>query len=350
MTEDEKKSIESKKKDKPKRPSRGIGGTLSFLMSLAALSISATIGYELLYKQPELLSGELPQTTRRLTSTIDKLKVRGAEDRQQIDHLKENQKILTEAIRKASQHLSKSRVNWVMAESEQLMIIANQRLQLAGDIDTAATALEIADQRLRDLADPDLTPVRKILVKEIQTLKSAERADIAGIALRLSALADSVESLPLSLEFQQLTKLQKQKQVEKLTKQEKAQGTVRNQPKGFFSELWEDIMSVISIRTNVESYKPLLPPEQQYFLRENLRLLILGAQQAALRADHNTYRSNLKSARRWAREYFDTRSQPLSHMIKELDTLGKATLATAKPNISGSLKEIRKVSRKKAGL
>ncbi len=159
-----------------------------------------------------------------------------------------------------------------------------------------------------------------------------------------------MESLPLSLEFQQLTKLRKKKQAEKPTKQEQAQGTVRNKPKGFFGELWGDIMSAISIRTNVESYKPLLPPEQQYFLRENLRLMILGAQQAALRADHNTYRNNLKSAKRWAREYFDTRSKPLSHLINELGALGKATLATAKPNISGSLKEIRKVSRKKAGL
>lgn len=350
MTENEKKSIESKKEDKPKRQSRSIGGTLSFLMSLTAISISAFIGYELLYKQPDLLTGDLPQTTRRLTSTVGQLKKHSASNRSDIDNLKEKQETLTEAIRKASQHLSKSRVSWVMAESEQLMIVANQRLQLAGDMDTAATALEIADQRLRDLADPDLTPVRKILAKEIQTLKSIKRADIAGIALRLAALADSVDSLPLSLEFQQLTKLREKKQAEKQTKQEQAQVTVRNKPKGFFRELWDDIMSVISIRTNVESYKPLLPPEQQYFLRENLRLLILGAQQAALRADHNTYRSNLKSAKRWAREYFDTRSKPLSHLINELGVLGKATLATAKPNISGSLKEIRKVSRKKAGL
>lgn len=343
MSEDKKKSIEPKKEDKPKRQTRGFGGRLSFLMSLAALSISTYIGYN-------LLTSDLPQTARQLTSTVDRLKERETSNRHEIDQLKEKQKILTEAIRKSSQHLSQSRVDWVMAESEQLMIIANQRLQLADDIDTAATALEIADQLLRDLADPDLTPVRKILATEIQTLKSTERVDIAGIALRLSALADAIESLPLSLEFQQLNKQQKQKQLAKKPNQDKTRDTVPNKPKGFFRELWGDIMSVMSIRTNVESYKPLLPPEQQYFLRENLRLLILGAQQAALRADHNTYRNNLKSARRWAREYFDTRAQSLSHLIKELDALSKARLATAQPNISASLKELRKVSRKRAGL
>lgn len=343
MTEDEKKTIELKKEDTPKRQARSAGNTLSLLMSLTALSISAYIGYQ-------LLTSELPQTTLQLTSTVDSLKQRNAGNRVDIDQLKENQQTLTEAIRKASQHLSLSRVSWVMAESEQLMIIANQRLQLSGDIATATTALEIADQRLRDLADPDLTPVRKILAKEIQQLKSTERVDIAGIALRLSALADVIESLPLSLEFQQLNKQLKQQQSAKKAGQEKPQAVKKPKPEGFFRELWGDIMGVISIRTNVESYKPLLPPEQQYFLRENLRLMILGAQQAALRADRNTYRHNLQSAKRWAREYFDTRSKSLSHLVNELDALGKARLATKQPNISGSLKALRKVSRKRAGL
>jgi len=350
MTEDEKKSVEPKKEVKPKSRKRGSSGRLSLLISLAALSVSAYIGFELLYRQQDLLTGDLPQTVRRLALTVDELKQNDTSNRTDIDQLLEKQETLTEAIRKTSLHLSESRVSWVIAESEQLMIIANQRLQLAGDMDTAAIALEIADQRLRDLSDPDLTPVRKILAKEIQALKSTERADIAGITLRLSALADSVGSLPLSLEFQQLTKLREEKQAEKPAKQEPVQGKKQNESKGFFVELWRDIMSVISIRTNIESYKPLLPPEQQYFLRENLRLMILGAQQAALRADHNTYRNNLKSASRWALEYFDTRSQPLSQLIKEMGSLSKATLATAQPNISASLKELRKISRKKAGL
>lgn len=338
MTEDEKKSITSDKKDPPKDKSHRSGGTFTLLLSLTALSVSAYIGYE-------FLTGELSQTTQQLTLTVSELKQRARSSRDEIDKLQEKQKTLTEAIRKASQHLSSSRVSWVMAETEQLMIIANQRLQLAGDLDTATIALEIADQRLRDLSDPDLTPVRKILAKEIQTLKSTERIDIAGIALRLSALADIIETLPLSLEFQQFNKQQK------LLKEKPAQKVAPPpKPKGFFRELWADIMSVISIRTNVESYKPLLPPEKQYFLRENLRLMILGAQQAALRADRNVYRHNLKSAKRWAQEYFDIRSKPLMHLMKEMDDLSKAKLATVQPNISASLKALRKVSRKRAGL
>jgi uncharacterized protein HemX len=350
MSQEENKPAPEKIEQKPKRPRGSFSARFSLLISLLALAASGYLGYELLYKQQDLLTSDVASSTRQLRADVEKLKEMSNTSQYDINRLKEDQKTLTEAMRQTSQHLGKSRVDWVMAETEQLMIIANQRVQLAGDLDTAAVALEIADQRLRDLADPDLTPVRKILAKEIQSLKSAERADITGIALRLSTLSDSISSLPLSLEFQQ-TIQSKPASTEEKTKEQKAAPAVTPKPKpGFFAELWADIMSVISIRTNVESYKPLLPPEKQYYLRENLRLLILGAQQAALRADANTYSSNLKLAKKWALEYFDTRSQAVAQLISEIDALSKASLASAKPGISESLNALRAVSRKKAGL
>jgi len=355
MSPEEKNPPQDKIEQKRERPRGSFSARFSLLISLAALGASAYLGYELLYKQQDLLTSDVPGSTRQLRTDVEKLKELGNTSKYDINRLKEDQKTLTEAMRQTSQHLGKSRVDWVMAETEQLMIIANQRLQLAGDLDTAAMALEIADQRLRDLADPDLTPVRKILAKEIQSLKAAERADITGIALRLSNLSDQVSSLPLSLEFQQTIKStpppKGEKAKDEKTKEENATRVPERQQKpGFFAELWSDIMSVMSIRTNVESYKPLLPPEQQYYLRENLRLMILGAQQAALRADHQTYNNNLKLAKQWALEYFDTRSQAVSQMIGEIDALSGTNLASGKPKISASLNALRAVSRKKAGL
>lgn len=318
---------------------RGLG----LLMSLAAFTISAYLVYALYYQQPDILNGELVRSTRDVRADLDRLKQNNASHNQQIEKLKESQQTLIEAMSKTRQALGRNRVDWILAETEQLMIIANQRVQLAGDLDTAATALEIANQRLRDLADPGLLPVRKLLAGEILALKSAERADIAGVALRLSTLADSVGTLPLSLEFQ------KRSQTAPLPKttQDKQNSTTKS--KGFIKEFWDDVMGVISIRTNVDSYKPLLPPEQQYFLRENLRLMILGAQQAALHADHQTYRNNLITAKRWADEYFDNRSQALTHLSKELDSLSKMALKKPPPKINGSLGALRKIIRKKAG-
>jgi uncharacterized protein HemX len=309
----------------------------ALLFSLIALGGSAYLGWFLLAEQRDVFQAALPDTVEQLRTEVDTLRQSARTMRYDLDRLRENQETLTGAMRSATQHLSTTRVDWIMSEVEQLLLVANQRVQLAGDLDTAATALDIADQRLRDLSDPDLTPVRKQLAKEIDLLKSAQRADLTGIALRLGNLIDKVEALPLSLEFQ-------------LAETAAASAPApQKETKGFFSEVWADIRSLISIRTNVETYKPLLPPERQYFLRENLRLVLAGAQQAALRGDSTTFKANLRRAQEWMTRYFDAANPNIRQAVADLNELAKSSLDTERPVISGSLKSLRDVMRKKRG-
>lgn len=64
---------------------------------------------------------------------------------------------LTNLIRN-KQHL---RNDWLMAEAEYLVQLANHRLLLEKDVATAAVALKAADARLAEVADPALLHVRK---------------------------------------------------------------------------------------------------------------------------------------------------------------------------------------------
>src|SRR5690606_18770974 len=50
--------------------------------------------------------------------------------------------------------------DWALAEVENLLIIATQRLTLARDVDVAIAAMGAADERLAGLDDPALTDVR----------------------------------------------------------------------------------------------------------------------------------------------------------------------------------------------
>ena len=57
----------------------------------------------------------------------------------------------------------KVRAAWLLAEAEHYMRIANAQLGLAGDVDVAQTSLGLADDTLRELNEPRLIPVRKLL-------------------------------------------------------------------------------------------------------------------------------------------------------------------------------------------
>ena len=93
------------------------------------------------------------------------------------------------------------------------------------------------------------------------------------------------------------------------------------------------------LRTDVEVQKPLLPPEQRYFLRENLRLMLYGAQNALLQGSVTTYQQNVKSAARWVREYFDTTTQVVSATLAEIvgGVLTVSVSGTVTSGFAGSL-------------
>ena len=188
-----------------------------------------------------------------------------------------------------------------------------------------------------------MLPVRKELAREIAMLDALEKIDVNGIALRLGTLADGVDRLPLALDVRW--------QKDKPGAAREAQDSKGNDKPEIESgwrkaarNLWADLLNLVRLRTDVEVQKPLLPPEQRYFLRENLRLMLYGAQNALLQGGVTTYQQNVKSAARWVREYFDTNTQVVSATLAELDKLAAVKLAAELPDISASLEARRRVS------
>lgn len=322
--------------------SRGISitGVLALLVSLASLSATAYLWYQLTIRNAGLLTESIPGQVTSLRDQLNALADADKQDKQAIEDLAKTQKVLEEATRKAYADISRKRNDWAISEIEQLLIIANQRLQLAQDYETSVIALQAADHRLHALADPALMPVRKLLATEINKLQSSERTDISGLSLRLSGLIDSVESLPVSLQF-----TYKPAEPTKTPGSEnKPSDQQKNEKSGFWSEFLHDVKGLVQTHRNVESYKPLLMPQQQYFLRENLKLLLLGAQQALLRNDNDVYLRNLKSANQWVNHYFDTNTQAIRHLKDELDAMSATKLIHKTPDISGSLTLLRKLT------
>src|SRR5207342_1659331 len=81
----------------------------------------------------------------------------------------QNQQVALESL---YQELSRNRDDWSLAEIEQIVLIASQQLQLAGDVRAALLALQTADSRLQRLDKPQLIPLRKVIAKDIERLKA----------------------------------------------------------------------------------------------------------------------------------------------------------------------------------
>jgi uroporphyrin-3 C-methyltransferase len=226
------------------------------------------------------------------------------------------------------QELSRSRDEWVLAEIEQVLTIASQQLQLAGNVQVALAALQTADARLARPGRPQFLPLRKVFARDIERLKTAPSLDVPGLVVKLDQLIAAVDSLPLMQDARP--------QATAVTKRE-SDGLWER----LVAELLGELKQLVRIQ-NVENADPaLLSPPQAFFLRENLKLRLLNARLALLARDETAYRGDVKVAASWLERYFDTRSQAAAATVVTLKQLGSGTAGASFPTIGESLAAVR---------
>lgn len=222
---------------------------------------------------------------------------------------------------------------WQLAEIEHLLLIANDRLQLARDVPGAGLALRLADTRLARLSDPRWLPVRAALSAEIARLDALPKLDLPALALQLGSLTEQVETLPI---------------------RESGRGIFRAQPaparigddgtpwhQKLLAAVSDAIGSLVTVRRDVERREPLLPPDQEFYLRQNLRMQLESARLAALQQDPASYQLALRQAQSWLQTYFDAERAGPKAVLEKLRAVENQPLTVDFPDISGSLRALR---------
>src|SRR5439155_23186720 len=92
------------------------------------------------------------------------------------------------------------RDEWQLAEIEQVLAIAQQQLQLAGNVRAALLALQLAEARLARADRPQFVPIRRALARDIERLKTLPTLDLPGMSMRIDTLVAQVDSLPLAFD------------------------------------------------------------------------------------------------------------------------------------------------------
>jgi uroporphyrin-3 C-methyltransferase len=239
----------------------------------------------------------------------------------------QNQQIALEAL---YQDLSRNRDEWAYAEIEHSLLIANQQLQLAGNVKAALIALQNADMRLQRMERPQLTALRKTINRDIERLKALPYIDTVGISVRLDNLIAAVDTLPLAMEVR--------------PQPDQAEAAAKdggNAWPRFWNEVWNDLKQLVRIERIDKPEVPLLSPSQSFFLRENLKLRLIGARLALLARDDTSYKADLKVAREWLERYYDMRNNSVIHAVSTLRNLHANEISIEVPDISGTLDALR---------
>jgi uroporphyrin-3 C-methyltransferase len=245
---------------------------------------------------------------------------------------------LSAAMQDVSAKLGRSTVAWRMAEVEYLLTVANHRLILAQDRETAIAVFETADNRLKAIGDTALLKVRKAIADELIALRGMPEVDIPGLALRVGSIADSIEQLPLK---------DKKRIAVAMTEETKNKP---NKWQDIPMTMWNDLKSLVQVRRHQQPTEPLLPPSEAWFLYQNLTLKLEQARLAVLRRDTDLFRQDINEAVNWMANYFEAESPAVQSSEQALKAMLNIELQPAVPDVSGSLRLLREVMKQQSEL
>lgn len=250
----------------------------------------------------------------------------------EIQALAVNQQGLAIAVESLNKDLQRGVNEFLIEEVSQLLRLANNSVLFDNDIESAISALQLADEQLKGLRDPRYSGVRNQINSELATLAAIELVDLEALSAKLHAVTQLIPELPLANEPEQ----RDASETPQNTEQEL---TFR----GELVKIWRDLIGSISIQRVDQPPKPLLVPEQRYFLNENIQLALSKAELALLKGEADIYQRSLQDAERWLRDYFDLKDSQVSSALEQINSLLSANIRSDMPPITGSYQALQSV-------
>lgn len=246
---------------------------------------------------------------------------------------------LNGTIQQVQRQLGKTRGDWLIADAEYLLSIANQRLYLMGDVNTTREALEAADQRLRESGDGGVFKIREQIAKEITAIRGIAVADVVGIYSSVQTLQDNVDKLALLLPYSGKSLTPAKEVHEQPADKDKEQTGNK-----LIDSAMEQLEGMVTIRHTEHPIKEILTPEEAQFIREQLRVKLEMVKIALVQQNEALYLSGLADAKKWTEQNF-TKNAGTTNFIAELDKFSAIKIRSQFPDISLSLKMLRDITK-----
>ncbi|MBB1202991.1 uroporphyrinogen-III C-methyltransferase [Enterobacteriaceae bacterium 89] len=207
---------------------------------------------------------------------------------------------------------------WLLAQADFLVKLAGRKLWSDQDVTTAAALLKSADASLADMNDPSLIGARRAITDDIASLSGVAQVDYDGIILKVNQLSNQIDNLRLA---------DNNDDDSPMDSDDTELSSSLSEWRVNLQKSWQNFMdSFITIRRRDETAVPLLAPNQDVYLRENIRSRLLVAAQAVPRHQEQTYKQALDNVSTWVRAYYDTDDATTKAFLDELDKLSQQNI------------------------
>lgn len=355
-------------KDKRSRDARSGGrvrGAPIWSLSALLIALAASAGVAYLYVEQQRISEQFIDLARGWTAVDEtraaqssahqlndatRVEVRDLTSRmvQVEDYLRTGDRdtllaevdaVLSAQLSEVRELVGPSREDWLLAEAEYLLRLASQRLLMDRDVPSAIALIQTVDDILADAHGLTVFELRASLAEDLAALGAVADLDTEGIFLRLNALIGRVDVL----RQQQLIY---QMDVEAVPEVSDPGATVLENLTSMLGSAGSRIAALVDYRVSDERVQPVLPAEEEYYLRQNLVMKYQQAQLALLSGKQEIFVTSIGDARNWINRYFDGQDVETSSVLITLAELESIDTTREIPDISVSLRLVRELQRR----
>lgn len=250
-------------------------------------------------------------------------------------------------IEELLQSVSRSRDENVVADVEAAVRVALQQSALTGSAEPLVATLKQADERLARYNQPRLERVRRAVNRDLDRVKALGVIDIASLGVRLDEAIRQVDELPLLALAVPRGKAPTASRspgsmatpnapASAAAAAAPATGPTSNDWRSRAGQWWSEaiaqivneIRSLVRITRIDHPEAMLVAPEQQFFVRENLKLRLLNARLALLSRQFEIAQSDIRDAQAALDRYFERgskRSAALADLLRQVSTQARQT-------------------------
>ena len=218
--------------------------------------------------------------------------------------------------------------DWLFSEADFLLNNALRKLVLDNDVDTAISLLKLADETLVKVNNSQANTIRTAINQDLKQLLSLSSVDQNAVMQKLSQLANTVDELQaLNVNFDETPE-----------KSGKLSDDIADWQQNVEKSATSFLNHFIRISPKQsEDKKELLAPNQDIYLRENIRLRLQLAIMAVPRQQDELYKQSLDAVASWVRSYFDTSTEVTQNFLKSVDELADSSIYVDVPEQLQSL-------------
>lgn len=316
-------------------PAQGGGGhfalALATMLALAGLASSALLWQKLNHIQEQLArqsadTGAHATEARTVARQAEEL-ARETAARLTVAETRVSEVALQRSqLEELIQSLSRSRDENLVVDIESGLRLAQQQTQLTGSLEPLVAALKSASQRIERAAQPRLGPVQRAIERDLDRIARASVTDTAGLLGRMDDLVRQVDDLPTLNAVAQSSAMRRAAGAPAAAPAPALPWWQAQLHKGW--ELVRDeARGLVRVSRIDQPEAVLLAPDQEFFLRENLKLKLLNARLGVLARQFDSARTDVAAATAALNKYFDPasrRTQNAATMLQQMQTHLKA--------------------------